>query len=172
MLCSVLRSCYKDILARIPPSAGCTRVGASCAIVGTVESGRGVASGRWSDVSERRRARRVANGRGDRSFFRLAKSYPPSDADYRTQRDFRGDPPPDSSEEELWSWDAYSAYDTEDGARQQGRRIPRLGKFVVRYDIPADSGIAIRKTFGPGHYGLRGDKEERHSYLADFVAEV
>jgi hypothetical protein len=74
----------------------------------------------------------MVEGRRVRSFYRLAKSYPPTDADYHTQRDFRGPPPLDSSEEELWSWDAYSAYDTEDGARRQGRRIPRLGWYIVR----------------------------------------
>jgi hypothetical protein len=114
----------------------------------------------------------MAEGRRFRSFYRIAKSVPPTDADYRTQRDFRGDPPTDSSEEELWSWDAYSSFDTEAGARRQGRRIPRLGRYIVRYDILDGNGIEIRQTFGPGHYDLRGTKEELHRYLSDFVAEV
>jgi len=107
-----------------------------------------------------------------RSFYRVAKSFPPTDQDDRTQRDFRGEPGAHLTEEELWRWDAYSAFDTEQGARRQARRIKRLESYIVRYDIPEGSGIAWRKTFGPGHYDLKGDKTELHSYLADFHAEV
>jgi hypothetical protein len=107
-----------------------------------------------------------------RSFFRVARSYPPTAEDYRTQRDFRGDPSADLTDEERFSWDAYSAFDTEDGARRQGRRIRRLGTHIVRYDIPDGAGIEIRQTFGPGHYDLKGSTEELRGYLADFHAEV
>lgn len=107
-----------------------------------------------------------------RSFYRIAKRFPPTVEDYRTQRDFRGESGSGLSEEELWSWDAYSAFDTEDGARRQGRRIRRLGTHIVRYDIPVNAGIEWRKSFGPGHYGLKGDKAELHRYLSDFHAVV
>ena len=107
----------------------------------------------------------MSDERRVRSFFRVAKSYPPTDADYRTQRDLRGDPPPDLTEEELWSWDAFSAFDTEADARRRGRRFRRLGTHVVRYDIPAGSGIEWSKTFAPGHFDLKGDQTELHRYL-------
>ena len=107
-----------------------------------------------------------------RSFFRVAKYVPPIAEDYRTQRDFRGEPDPNLTEEEQWSWDAYSAFDTEEGARRQGRRIRRLGTHIVRYDIPDGSGIEVRQTFRVGHFDRRGDTDELHRYLADFHAEV
>ena len=113
-----------------------------------------------------------ADERHVRSFYRVAKTYPSTDVDYRTQRDFRGDPPSGLTDEQLWSWDAYSAFGSEAGARRQGRRYPRLGTHIVRYDIPAASGIEWRKTFGPGHYDLKGDKAALHRYLADFDVEV
>ena len=34
-----------------------------------------------------------------------------------------------------------------------------IGRFIVRYDSPAGIGITIRKTFGPGHSTIKGDKD-------------
>lgn len=53
-----------------------------------------------------------------------------------------GDPPADASEEKKRSWDALSAFDSEEGARRQAKQYTHLGKFIVRYDIPEGAGIA------------------------------
>ena len=109
---------------------------------------------------------------GVRSFYRVAKSYPPTGRDYLTRQDRQGDPPPNVPEAVRRSWDGLSAYDTEDGARRQARRFPRLGRYIVRYDIPPDASISYEPSLGPGHFDLRGDKDELHGYLADFVTDV
>jgi hypothetical protein len=114
----------------------------------------------------------VGEASGIRSFYRVAKSYPPTEDDYRTRKDRQGDPPAHVPEAVRRSWDALSAFDSEEGARRQARRFPRLGRFIVRYDIPPGAGVSFEQTLGPGHYDLRGDKFELHRYLADFVVEV
>jgi len=53
------------------------------------------------------------------------------------------------------------------------RMFSRAGTLIVRYDIPAGSKVRWEQTIEPGHYDLRGDKEELKRYLApDFLAEV
>jgi hypothetical protein len=106
------------------------------------------------------------------SFFRVSKRYPPDDRSYMTPKDKLGEPPEDASEEKKRSWDALSAFDTEDGARQQARRFTHLGSFIVRYDIPEGAGITWEQSGEPGHYDLRGNATELKRYLADFVARV
>jgi hypothetical protein len=107
-----------------------------------------------------------------RSFYRVAKSYPPTDEDYVTRQERDGDPPGHLSEEVRRSWDGLSAYDTVEGARRQARRFPRLGRFIVRYDIPEGSAVTWEQSLGPGHYDLRGDKDELKRCLTPFVADV
>jgi hypothetical protein len=105
-----------------------------------------------------------------RSFFRVARRYPPDDHSYLTPQDKLGDPPADAPEERKRSWDALSAFDNEEGARRQARQFTHLGNLIVRYDIPEDSGITWEPSGEPGHVDLRGDREELKRYLAgDFV---
>jgi hypothetical protein len=47
-----------------------------------------------------------------------------------------------------------------------------LGNHIVRYDIPDGSGITWEQSGEPGHFDVRGDKEELKGDLADFVAHV
>lgn len=107
-----------------------------------------------------------------RSFYRVAKRYPPDDRSYETSQEKRGDPPSEYPEEVKRSWDALSSWDSEEGARQAAVAAPRIGKVIVRYDIPEESGITWEQSMHPGHYDLRGDKEELKRYLTDVVAEV
>jgi hypothetical protein len=94
-----------------------------------------------------------------RTFYRLAHDLPPRDEDYTTAREKRGgrDPKPGSPADLIYSWDSLSAFDSEEAARQTGRKYPRLGQVIVRYHVPDDSGIEARQ-FGEDrhHYDLRG----------------
>jgi hypothetical protein len=107
-----------------------------------------------------------------RSFFRVSQTCPPGEDDDRTQRMLRGDPPLDATDDVIWTWDACSALDSEEGARTTARRYPRLGRYIVRADVPENVGIEWRKTYGPGHYFLKGDKAVLHSFLADVCLDV
>lgn len=107
-----------------------------------------------------------------RSFYRVAKSYPPTDRDYLTRQDRQGNPPKDSPADVRRAWIALSAFDTLDGARRQARRFPRLGRYIVRYDVPPNASVTYEQTLGPGHYSLHGNRDELRGYLAEFVAEV
>lgn len=108
------------------------------------------------------------------SFYRVAKRFPPGDEEYLTARERGVRPRRASTEGERRALDALSAFDTEEGARQIGRRWPTHGSLIVRYDIlDVGSGISWAPTFGPGHMSLWGDREEIKRYLVlDFLASV
>lgn len=115
----------------------------------------------------------LATGRSVRSFYRVAKNNPPEDAEYQTPQDQGRKQPAGLSEEARRSWDALSCWDSEEGARRIGLQFPKSGHLIVRYDVPEGAGILWEQTIEPGHFDLRGDKEELKSYLSpDFQAEV
>ena len=93
------------------------------------------------------------------SFYRVTKTDPPTEDDYLTRLERDGPPPDHLPPEVRESWDAYSAFDTAEGAIKMARRFKRLGRHICRYDIPEDAGITWQQTIEPGHYDLRGDKE-------------
>lgn len=80
-----------------------------------------------------------------------------------------GEPPDDASDEKKRSWDALSAFDTEEGARRQAKMFTHLGNLIVRYDIPDGSEISWEPSGEPGHYDLRGEPEELKRYLAGVI---
>jgi hypothetical protein len=60
------------------------------------------------------------------SFYRVSKRFPPDERTYLTPQDKLGEPPDDASEEKKRSWDALSAFDTEEGARRQAMMFTHL----------------------------------------------
>jgi hypothetical protein len=66
-------------------------------------------------------------GRTVYTFYRVTKTNPPTDRDYVTRFERLGEPPEDLPEEVRESWYAYSAFDSEDGAREQARQVRGLG---------------------------------------------
>lgn len=112
-----------------------------------------------------------------KSFYRAAKHNPPTDRAYRTPASKNKPIPPGLSEEKRRSWDALSAWDSEEGARRAALNAAQsgtnLGQHIVRYDIPGGVGITWEQTIEPGHYDLRGDLLALKRYLApDFEAKV
>ncbi|MGH2532899.1 MAG: hypothetical protein ACRDJW_11430 [Thermomicrobiales bacterium] len=89
-----------------------------------------------------------------------------------SRQERQGDPPADATEEERRSWDALSFFDTEEGARQMALQIPALGKFIARYDFPADAGVVWEQTIAPGHFDIRGDQEIIKRCLSDHIVPV
>jgi hypothetical protein len=113
------------------------------------------------------------------SLYRIAKTYPPGDAEVLTAQERYGAPGEHIPEDVRRTWDALSAYDSEERAvkkievaRSAKRRGRWLGDLVVRYDIPEGSGIRFNPSLGPGHYDIRGDVEELKRYLAADYAVV
>lgn len=107
-----------------------------------------------------------------KSFYRITKANPPTDDDYQTRFDREGSAPDDLPEAVRESWDAYSAFDTPEGAKAMARRFKRLGRYISRYDVPEDGGITWEQTIEPGHYDLRGSKEILKQYLVGCVEEL
>jgi hypothetical protein len=107
-----------------------------------------------------------------RSLYRGVKTNPPTDRDYVTIKERKGEPPAGLPEEERRSWDALSFYDTEDGVREKARQIPGVGRFIARYDFPPDAGVTWEQTLEPGHYDVRGDKEAIKRCLTSQIVPV
>lgn len=116
---------------------------------------------------------RLSRQQAVRSFFRIAKTYPPADDEYLTARQRYGDPAPKSSEAVKRSWDGLSAYDSAEGARHKAKQLKgKLGDLIVRFDVPEGSGITWVASFSGGHYDLYGGVEELKRYLSDEVIRV
>ena len=108
-----------------------------------------------------------------KSFYRIARTYPPGDDEYLTAQQRYGDPAPNANEAMRRSWTGLSAYDSEEGARAKAKRLKgKLGGLIVRYDIPEGAGITWDPSFGAGHHDIRGDVEELKRYLSDDVVDV
>jgi hypothetical protein len=106
------------------------------------------------------------------TFYRIAKTNPPTEKDYVTPFERRGAPPTDASDEVRESWYAFSAFDSIEGARNQALQVRGIGKFIFRYEIPEGIGITWKQTLGPGHYDLWGDKEILKSCEVGYVCDV
>lgn len=116
---------------------------------------------------------RTVETTGPLTLYRVAKECPPSTDELRSPEEAKRKQPVTLSDEDRASWDALSLWDTEEGARRIGRKYPKAGELIVRFDIPEGSGLRCVPHGPPGHVDLRGDKAELLRYLAsDFLAEV
>ena len=108
-----------------------------------------------------------------RSFYRVAKRFPPDDEFYLTHQDKYGDPPEGALEETRRAWDALSFYNSEAGARRCGEENTHLGGRIVRFRIPEGVGLTWDPPDDDGHQNVRGDREKLKLYLdVDYVARV
>jgi hypothetical protein len=115
-----------------------------------------------------------------RTFYRVAKTFPPTDQDYTTASERRNGapPPPYIPLDRHRSWyEGYSAFDTQEAAVRLAIRMRgKLGKVIVRYDVPEGVGITWESVPGDedtGHFDLFGDKNVLKRYLAtDFRLEI
>ena len=106
-------------------------------------------------------------------FYRVAKSVPPPDDAYLTPRERGRKPRAGASAADQRSLDGFSAFDDLGEAIEQGRRIPQLGRFVVRYDIPEGGGITWEQSGkNPHHFDLLGDKDVLKRCLTDEWHEI
>ncbi len=67
-----------------------------------------------------------------------------------------------------------SAFDTEDAAVAQAKGARgRLGRLIVRYDVPEGAGVTWQQTGrNPRHFDLFGDHEELKIYLSDELLTI
>jgi hypothetical protein len=92
-----------------------------------------------------------------RTFYRIAKSDPPTPDDFKSDEAL-GIPPRDADPETLRLHSGVSAFATETQARNKARAYPWLGRFIVRLEIPKGAPIAIERTLvSRGHHTLWGD---------------
>ncbi len=107
------------------------------------------------------------------TFYRVTKRVPPDDDFYLTPQETYGDPFPGLSIEDQQAWDAWSFYNSEDGARRCAKQNTHLGGKIVRFEIPEGVGITWDPPDDEGHQNVRGDKEVLKRYLVeDWFARV
>jgi hypothetical protein len=107
-----------------------------------------------------------------RRLYRVAERFPPGQREYRSMQEAGKAPPTDASAEMLRSWTAISGWATAELAHSAARR-KTSAKWIVRYDIPDDSGILIEESLRPGHFDIFATFDQLHPYLVpDFKEEV
>ncbi len=103
--------------------------------------------------------------------YRSAEKYPPGNSEYRTDAEKNRRLPPDASAEFLRSRDALSAWDTA-AAAMNVALSSRSARFVVAYDIPENCGVTYEPSLEPGHFSIRGDREELKDCLSGDKIDV
>jgi hypothetical protein len=106
-------------------------------------------------------------------FYRVAKSVPPPDDAYLTPRELGRKPKAGATDEGIRSLDGLSAFDDLTEAMDIGRKFPKIGRFVVRYDISEGQGITWEQSGpNPHHFDLFGDKDSLKRCLTDEWHEI
>jgi hypothetical protein len=114
----------------------------------------------------------VSEQPGVRTFYRIAKRYPPGDDEYVTAREKYGDPDPNLPPAVQRSYDGYSFYNTVKGARGQAKRARgKLGWLILRYDIPSDAAVTW-VCDDTGHCDLFGDRTVLKTYLVGIAQTI
>ncbi len=87
--------------------------------------------------------------------FRIVRSDPPGQEDFKSDRE-RGRPPP-VDPRMVPLQDGFSAFDTEDRARSKALTFPALGAFIAELEIPESGRIRFeRTTKARGHHTVWG----------------
>jgi hypothetical protein len=98
---------------------------------------------------------------------------PPSDDAYLTPRELGRKPRAGATEQDLRRLDGRSAFDDLQEAINIGRTFPKMGRYVVRYDVPEGCGVTWEPTGdNPHHFDLCGDKEAHKRCLTDEWHEI
>jgi hypothetical protein len=90
-----------------------------------------------------------------RTFYRLVRRNPPTQADFLSRKD-RGIPPRGPELNDRFLYEGISAWDTPEAAASVAIRRPA---YIAVVEVPEDAPIVVRQTLKPGHYTLRGTTE-------------
>jgi hypothetical protein len=106
----------------------------------------------------------------DHTFYWFARSFPPGSDEYRTKREKSGEPPSSASDEVKRSYEAPSAFDSEENTRLKHQDLSSkgqqaLGTRIDRSHVPEGAGLTWEGSFGAGHYSLFGNLEDLAKFL-------
>ena len=95
-----------------------------------------------------------------RTFYRLIPAEQPTERDFLSDKDL-GEPAPRDDPELLRMWEGISVNNTEAQARNKGRDLPWLGRYIAVLDIPEGGPITYQRTGrSRGHHTLWGEPSE------------
>ncbi|MGH2354991.1 MAG: hypothetical protein ACRDI2_26380 [Chloroflexota bacterium] len=95
--------------------------------------------------------------RRTRTFYRLARSDPPTVDDFTSNCELGRRRRPERGET-IEDWTGLSVYDSLDGIRDLLRRaqFSARARWVARLEVPEGAAIEWKKTHGPGHWTIWG----------------
>lgn len=111
-------------------------------------------------------------------FYRIAKTSPPTLADFRSNTALGKQPLPGRNPQEAARiarlWPGVSVYDTEAEAMSQTRENPRLGSFTTVVEIIETGLVRFERTGSRGHHTLWGDAATllemvRHTRMVEYL---
>ena len=91
-----------------------------------------------------------------RTFYRLIPTEQPTEDDFWSDKEL-GEPRPRGDPELVRMWEGISVLNTETQARNKGRDLPWLGRYIAVLEIPQGGPITYQRTGrGRGHFTLWG----------------
>jgi hypothetical protein len=102
-----------------------------------------------------------------RTFWRIVKGNPPAIDDFKSHAAL-GRQPRIPTPELLAAWDKLSVYEEQEQALAWAVRLPRLGNYIARLEVPDDVPAERTNPRNPGHYSLTAPAE----ILCQCVTEV
>lgn len=104
-----------------------------------------------------------------RRFYRIVDAQQPRRDDFLSAQ-ARGLAPRDQQRRNPVLYMGISVYDTREQALVTANTFPRLGRYVAELVIPAEAGVEVHKTLGPGHHTLVGDPDVLLGLVVDVKA--
>jgi hypothetical protein len=103
------------------------------------------------------------------TFYRIVKTNPPTLQDFMSFEELGRRPRDPNDPEVLRRWDKVSVWEDERRAREWARRLPRLGAYIARLDIPDTSQLTAEASGPAGHYSLAATAMELQQYVTSVV---
>ena len=100
-----------------------------------------------------------------RTFYRIVTATPPVLQDFFSDRE-RGKPRRGTGPDIDFMWNGFSVFETEDQARAQAARFPKIGDYIARLEIPDEASLQVRRTGSTdGHHTIQGAAEVVCQYV-------
>lgn len=98
----------------------------------------------------------------------IVKTDPPTRSDFLSHAAQGYSMPGDPAKQAVW--DGLSAYSTLAQARRKQRTSPILGGYIAVLRVPIDGRVTFERTFGEGHFTIRGEPDALLSMVVSVVS--
>jgi hypothetical protein len=103
-------------------------------------------------------------------FYRIVKTDPPTPLDFTSNKAL-GKAPRGPERDDPALWEGLSMYNSEAAARQQARRIPKLGAYLARLSVAGVETVRYGQTLSnPAHHTVWGEPNVLIGCITDVIA--